>query len=157
MSSGHYRRYRPGKGGFIASRGTMSRILEALRRTDVLIRLGMCTLAAAVMWLLTGAWEPLFSFRPGHIPTRDLVARVDFRVPDPSATDKLRDEARRSSPPVFINSIEPLDQARRELSTKLSQVVIAESFEKVDKLKWKEFSSTSMGKPDEAVDRERFK
>src|SRR3954470_732448 len=157
MSSGYYRRYRPGKGGFAASRGTLSRIVEALRRTDVLLRLGLCALAAAVVWLLTGAWEPLFSYRPGYIPPRALVARFNFRVPDPSAADKLRDEARRSTPPVFINNVEPLDQVRRDLSGKLSQIVVAESFEKVDKVKWAEFSSATMGKPDVVVDRERFK
>ena len=75
MSTGHFRRYRPGKGAFAPSRGTFARVVEAVRRTDVLIRLGMCAAAAAVIWLLTGAWEPLFSYRPGYIPPRDLLAR----------------------------------------------------------------------------------
>ncbi|MCE9527657.1 MAG: HDIG domain-containing protein [Planctomycetales bacterium] len=156
MSSGSYRRYRPGKGGFAPSRGTFSRVLQALRRPEVVTRLSMCGVAAVVMWLLTGAWEPLFPYRPGYIPPRDILARVDFKVPDQSATDKLKDEARRSTEAVYINDVDKLDKVRRELSGKLAQVLIAESFDKVDKAKWAEFSTKNMDKLDEPLDRKRF-
>jgi cyclic-di-AMP phosphodiesterase PgpH len=157
MSTGHFRRYRPGKGGFAPSRGTLARVMEALRRPDVLIRLGMCAVAAVAMWLLTGAWEPLFSYRPGYIPPRDLLARVNFHVPDPSATEKLQAEARRSTEAVYINNLEPLDQVRRELSSKLAQILVAESYEKIDHNKWAEFSTkVMMGTSDETVDKKRF-
>ncbi|MBC7856338.1 MAG: HDIG domain-containing protein [Pirellulaceae bacterium] len=156
MSTGHFRRYRPGKGGFAPSRGTLARVLDSVRRTDVLIRLGMCIAAALVIWLLTGAWEPLFSYRPGYIPPRDLLARVEFRIPDPSATDKLQDEARRSTEAVYINDVEKLDQVRRDLSGKLADILVAESFDKVDKPKWEPFSTKAMGQLDEALDRKRF-
>lgn len=156
MSSGQFRRYRPGKGGFARSHGSMARLMEALRRPDVLIRLAMCAAAAVVMWLLTGAWEPLFSYRPGYIPPRDLLAKVEFQILDPSATDKLKDEARRSTMAVYTNDLEKLDQVRRELSNKLADVLVAESFDKVDKAKWEEFSTKSMGKLDEPLDRKRF-
>lgn len=156
MSTSHFRRYRPGKGGFAPSRGTLVRAMEAIRQPGVLIRLGMCAIAALAVWLLTGAWEPLFSYRPGHIPQRDVIARVDFKVPDPSAADKLKDEARRSTEAVFINNLEPLDQVRRELSSKLAQILVAESYEKIDKRKWEEFSTKAMGTPDEAIDKNRF-
>ena len=156
MSTGHFRRYRPGKGGFAPSRGTLARVMESLRRPEVLIRLSMCAAAAVVMWLLTGAWEPLFSYRPGYIPPRDLLARVEFQVPDLSATDKLKDEARRSTEAVYINDVEKLDQVRRELSNKLAEILVAESFDKVDKAKWDEFSAKTMGKSDEVLDRKRF-
>ncbi len=156
MSSGQFRRYRPGKGGFAQSRGTLTRVIESLRKPEVIIRLALCAAAAVVMWLLTGAWEPLFSYRPGYIPPRDLLARVEFEVSDFSATDKLKDEARRSSMAVYINDVEKLDQVRRDLSSKLADILVAESFDKVDKAKWDEFSIKAMGKSDEALDRKRF-
>ena len=156
MSSGTYRRYRPGKGGFTPSRGTFTRVLTALRRPEVMLRLFLCGVAAVAMWLLTGAWEPLFPYRPGYIPPRDVLARVDFAVPDPSATDKLRDEARRATEAVFVNDVEKLDLVRRDLSSKLAEILVAESFDKVDKVKWAEFSTKNMNKLDEALDRKRF-
>jgi cyclic-di-AMP phosphodiesterase PgpH len=157
MSSGQYRRYRPGKGGFTQSRGTLARVLAAVRRADVLIRLGICTFAALAIWLLTGAWEPLFSYRPGHIPPRDILSRVDFPVPDPTARERLQEEARRATEAVYTNNLEPLDEVRRELSSKLAQILVAESYEKIDKKKWDEFSTkVIMGTPDEAVDKKRF-
>ncbi len=140
MSIANQRRYRPGRGGLPGSRGTLARVWAALCRGDVLVRLLLAALAAVIIWAVTGAWTPPFSYRLGYIPRRDIITRVDFSVFDKEATDRKREEARRSVVPIYKNDPQPLVQLRQELTDRVSQLVLAESFDKVDKQIWSEFA-----------------
>src|SRR5215510_10780350 len=62
------------------------RLLESLQRFDVLARIALCALAAVVLWLVVGGWNPPFDYRTGYVPQRDVVARVPFKKEDPDAT-----------------------------------------------------------------------
>jgi putative nucleotidyltransferase with HDIG domain len=149
MSIANQRRYRPGRGGLPGSRGALSRIWSALRRGDVLLRLLLACIAALIIWTVTGAWMPPFSYRLGYIPRRDIITRVDFSVFDKEATDRKRDEARRSVIPVYVNDPRPLTQLRQELTDRVTQLVLAESFEKVDKQIWSEFAAMDAPVPEQ--------
>ena len=140
MSIASQRRYRPGRGSFPGARGTLANALAALRRGDVLLRLLLCGIAAVMIWAVTGAWTPPFSYRLGYIPRRDIMTRVDFSVKDENATKEKRDEARRSVVPLYKNDPQPLVQLRQELTDRVSQLVLAETFDKVDKQAWSEFA-----------------
>ncbi|HZL89125.1 MAG TPA: HDIG domain-containing protein [Pirellulaceae bacterium] len=148
MSIASQRRYRQGRGGFPGARGALAGALAALRRGDVLVRLLLCALAAVMIWAVTGAWTPPFSYRLGFIPRRDIMTRVDFSVKDENATKEKRDEARRSVVPIYKNDPQPLVQLRQELTDRVSQLVLAESFDKIDKQAWSEFAKMD-APPDE--------
>ena len=49
-----------------------------LRRRDVLLRIGLCVVAALVLCVATGGWEPPFACRTGEVLSHDVVARMAF-------------------------------------------------------------------------------
>jgi len=58
---------------------------------DSLKRLGLCFLAALIIWGVTRAWEPPFPYHSGYVPPRAIVARVAFEVDNAdSSTDQIR-------------------------------------------------------------------
>jgi putative nucleotidyltransferase with HDIG domain len=104
-----------------------------LQRGAVLLRLAMCALAALFLLVFTHAWDPPFRHRLGEIPKRDLIARVDFERPDPDATNKARDEARRLAVAEYDQNPEPLVQLRGQLMSDVGKLAKAESLDKLDK------------------------
>lgn len=67
-------------------RGRVAQFFGSLQKRDVLVRIGLCVVAAWLMWLITGAWSPPFPYRAGYRPSRNIDARVDFIVPDAEHT-----------------------------------------------------------------------
>ena len=45
--------------------------MEKTHRPDVLLRVGLCLLAAIVLWGVTRAWEPPFIYRVGDVLSDD--------------------------------------------------------------------------------------
>jgi putative nucleotidyltransferase with HDIG domain len=129
--------------------GMFARSWIVLRRTDVLIRVGLCILAALTMWGVTGAWGPAFSYRTGFIPNRDIIARVDFVEQDQAETEKRREQAKAQAEFVYEHDPRPLEELRQELKNKVPQLVSAESYEKLDPALWHEFSPPGEGKTPE--------
>jgi putative nucleotidyltransferase with HDIG domain len=103
-----------------------------LQRGAVLLRLAMCAVAAIFLLFFTHAWDPPFSHRQGEIPRRDVIARVDFERPDPDATNKARDEARRLAIAEYDQNPDPLVQLRGQLVSDVGKLAKAESLEKLD-------------------------
>ena len=93
---------------FSTQPGAISRSLRPLRRVDVLIRVGICLAAALIMWAVTGAWEPFFSFRTGHIPPRDIVARVAFQQPNEQETSIRKSQAHREAICIYQHDVRPI-------------------------------------------------
>ncbi len=119
--------------------GQLARMLGYLRRGEVLLRLGLCALAAVIMWAVTGAWTPPFPFRSGQVPPRDIVSRVTFSIDDKAKTQLAKDEARRRIRCIYINDPRPLVELQQALKNRIIQILGAESYEKVDKSVWDEF------------------
>jgi putative nucleotidyltransferase with HDIG domain len=65
--------------------GKLACALEALRRGDVLLRIGLAFLAATALWAVSLGWLPPFPYHVGYVPQRNVTARVAFQVEDPRA------------------------------------------------------------------------
>jgi hypothetical protein len=100
--------------------GALERAITGLQRGDVLLRIGVCVAAAAMMWLVTGAGARPFPFRLGDTPDRDIVARVAFFTPDPIKTQQQRDLARTQTRTVYKNTGELITAIRDELKNKVA-------------------------------------
>jgi putative nucleotidyltransferase with HDIG domain len=134
------RRFRPHRSnGLALPPGFFARLLDTLRRTDVLLRLGLCLVAAIAMWILTQAWAPPFGFRTGYVPSRDIIARVDFEVPDKPETYRLEQQARTSAENVYILDLGPLEQLRQELTNELLRISQAATASDVHPTEWAKF------------------
>ena len=103
-------------------------------------RLSMVLLAALLMMLISRTWEPLFPYRLGDYPTRDLVSRVDFQMPDKAATQAMRLQKRRETLAYYENQNKPLTQRREELKDQLFLILGAQSFEQMTQEERRAFS-----------------
>lgn len=103
----------------------VERLLGDLQRGDVLLRLGLCVLSAVFLWGVVQAWAPPFPFRTGFVPGRDLAARVDFRKPDPVATQEAKHKAANQAHFVYQQDAAPLIQLRGALTAELADIAAA--------------------------------
>ena len=101
------------------------------RGTGLWIRGAMVTIAALVMMTLCRTWEPPFPYRTGDYPTRDLIARVEFQMPDEAATEASRIQKKRETLAFYANRSQPLSQRREELKDQLFLVLDALSFDQM--------------------------
>jgi len=84
----------------------------------VLLRVALCFVAAVLVWAITGAWAPPFSYRSGYIPPRDIVSRASFSVRD------IQEQTEQT-----YASHKTLAEGGRPLSTNDVQVLYAEHAE----------------------------
>lgn len=135
---------------------TSQRLAQALmdvQRPEVLARVGLCALAAALFWLVTGGWGPPLAYRQGYIPPRDIAARVEFTEFDPRATEDARERARSQVRYVYVNDTEALVQLRAALQRRIVEITGAESIAELDSGMWAEFEAPAdPGGPPPAAD-----
>ncbi len=115
--------------------GQWERAWNNLRRRDVLGRIGLALLAAAVICSVIRGWDPpdpRYVFRAGYTPPRDIAATVPFSKPNPQATQVARERARAQARYVYEEDAEPLVQLRAQLRNTLAEVAAADSLEKLD-------------------------
>ncbi len=129
--------------------GFFGTLLGHLRRGSVLLRLALCAMMAAFLLAFTQGWDPPFNHRENEIPTRDIVARVDFEQVDAEATREARDRARRLTMAIYDQDAEPLVQLRAQLTSEISKLLSAEKLEDVDDEVWTAFEPPlAEGTPD---------
>jgi len=125
---------------------------ETARRPDVLLRVAAFIFAVLILWLVTGAGTPPFSYRRGDVPQRKIVARVDFQQVDDAETTKRRQEAALTAEAIYENKPRLLEEKRQDLTNKVGRLVQAESFDAVQasaelKQIWEELSPPLMSRP----------
>ena len=123
--------------------GLFLRTVNYLRRGDVLVRLGICFLAAFLMWLVTSGWQPPMNYRTWDFPARKIVARIDFERDDWDQTkiakDRAQERAKSQALNVYEHHQKPLENLRFTLKDQVFQVIRAESFASVDLSVWNNF------------------
>jgi putative nucleotidyltransferase with HDIG domain len=140
MATGTFKRKQGDRvAGFVLPPGQLARTFDALRRSDVLTRIGLCAALAILLWLLTAGWAPPFAYRPGYIPQRNIFARVKFEQVDTIATEDRNRKKQRELLAIYVHDPKPLLQLQQSLKNKVFQVIRAEKLEDVDKLVWDEF------------------
>jgi putative nucleotidyltransferase with HDIG domain len=136
-----------------------ARSYDTARRPDVLVRVAAFIVAVLILWLVTGAGTPPFSYRRGDMPQRKIIARVDFQREDDAETEKRKEETQRTAAAVYENDARLLEEKRQELTNKVGRLVQAESFDQAmakPELKdiWLELSPPLMRSDDE--ERQRY-
>ena len=157
MSTGNHPRTRSKRVASVAlPPGLLLRTITQLRRSTVLMRLGLCVLAAVLMWLATKGWTPPLGYRTWDIPNRDIVARVDFEREDPEATKAAKERAKERADSqfinIYINDAKPLEQLRHALKDRVFQVIRAQSRGDLDSSIWREFLPDPTGGDGSGID-----
>src|SRR3954447_4953531 len=78
-----------------------ARSYDTARRPDVLLRVAAFIFAVLVLWLVTGAGTPPFSYRRGDVPQRKIIARVNFHREDAAKTENRKKKPRRTAAAVY--------------------------------------------------------
>ncbi len=140
MASGNFKRPRGDRvSGFSLPPGQFARALENVRRSDVLLRVGLCALAAVFLWLVSAGWAPPFAYRTGYLPQRPIITRVEFQLEDKAGTAERNQKLRREMLVVYENDPKLIVQLQQALKEKVFRLVRAETFDKVDAATWREF------------------
>lgn len=141
MSTGAPKRTRSDRVATLAlPPGKMASMLRQLQRGPVLLRLAICLLAAVVLWLATGAWNPPLEFRVGEIPHRDIVARVSFSEVDQKATEEARAEARQQAVAVYDQNPTKATELKARVLNELTQLAGATGIDAVTPGLWEKYS-----------------
>lgn len=117
--------------------GMFARTCEYLRRGDVALRIGLCLLTAVVICVATRSWAPAFAYRTGFTPQRDILA--NFKLPNETATEEARREARERIRYVYENDPKPLVNLRGALQNRVSELLTAPAFNEEVERRWPEF------------------
>jgi putative nucleotidyltransferase with HDIG domain len=99
----------------------------------------LCLAAAVIMAIIARSWAPPFHYREGYTPSRDIIARTEFTVPDPVAVDRAQEAARRQARHAYLNAPQPLKQLRASLRTKVADLLEAEKPDEAALSIWQEF------------------
>ncbi|MEO8493799.1 MAG: HDIG domain-containing metalloprotein [Planctomycetota bacterium] len=134
--------------------GQLAKALTYFRRGDVLLRIALCLLAATAMWAATRGWSRPFAFTSGYIPSRDVVASIDFntRELDVPENERRRQRARAQTICIYAHDGQPLVELREALKNRVFQVIHVEAFEGLsedEQKAWREFLPTT-----ESIDNE---
>jgi putative nucleotidyltransferase with HDIG domain len=120
-------------------KGLFGRTLESLRQGEVLLRLALSALAALLMWAMTSAWAPPFEYHKHEVPTRNIVARVDFEQDDPKATEDAQKQALALAPVVYVEDPSLLVQLRSKLINTVDKIVAVNSLAEFGEAAWEAF------------------
>ncbi|MDZ4820178.1 MAG: HDIG domain-containing protein [Planctomycetota bacterium] len=101
------------------------RLVERVQHADVWVRLSICAVAAFLMLIIIGGWDPPFIYRAGYSPSRDIVCRTTFSVPNDEQTKAARERAQNQVRYVYIHDAKQLEQLRDKLFTTMSQISAA--------------------------------
>ena len=118
-----------------------TQIWSSITRGDVLLRVFFCVLATIIMVIATQAWLPPFSYREGYTPVRDIVASVDFSVPDPGKVERQRENARRDARQVYVNNPQAIQSLQTELLSEITKIIAAENFDEDIQQIWAHFEA----------------
>ncbi len=112
-----------------ASAGQVMRLLGS-RRGMSLIGIGLATLIAFTS--ISGWARQRNMIAAGRVATETLLARVDFQIDDPMATEDALKDARDRSPRVYVALDAVLDEIRTSLLNLPKTLEAAESIDQVD-------------------------
>ncbi len=134
-----------------------TRLGEALRDRNVLLRIGLCLLGILGLLVAVQSWKAPFPYREGDTPEHGIAAKVGFSIVDAERTQQLRTIAEQEAPYVFVNHPELLDTLPLQLRVMLGSIAQATSIEEVplDVRQAFGLSEVEPGKDSEALTRYR--
>ena len=114
-------------------------ILEFFRRSDVWLRIGLCTFATIMLLLVMNGWNPPFKYRLREAPHRNLHAHTEFQFEDLRATDDEQKRVLRNFRNYYENDTQALDQLRSALTNDIF-LIIEKNYEEAKPTKvWNKF------------------
>ena len=122
-------------------------IFEFFRRSDVWLRIGLCTFATIMLLLVMNGWNPPFQYRLREAPHRNLHAHTEFQFEDLRATDDEQKRVLRNFRNYYENDTQLLDQLRSALTNDIF-LIVEKNYEEAKPTKvWDKFYLPNNDKP----------
>ena len=122
-------------------------IFEFFRRSDVWLRIGLCTFATIMLLLVMNGWNPPFQYRLREAPHRNLHAHTEFQFEDLRATDDEQKRVLRNFRNYYENDTLLLDQLRSALTNDIF-LIVEKNYEEAKPTKvWDKFYLPNNDKP----------
>ncbi len=137
------RRSRPGS--LDLPHGFWGMLAERMARPDVLLRLGLCMAASAVLLILLQGWVEPFGYQVGSMPVHGVVSRVAFDKPDLDATRLARERATSRVRVVYAHDKAPIVGLRDGLKNRAAEIAAADSLATVPREAWGELAPEAAG------------
>jgi len=116
-----------------------------MARPDVLLRLGLCMAASAVLLILLQGWVEPFGYQVGSMPVHGVVSRVAFDKPDLDATRLARERATSRVRVVYAHDKAPIVGLRDGLKNRAAEIAAADSLATVPREAWGELAPEAAG------------
>jgi len=120
-------------------------LAERMARPDVLLRLGLCMAASAVLLILLQGWVEPFGYQVGSMPVHGVVSRVAFDKPDLDATRLARERATSRVRVVYAHDKAPIVGLRDGLKNRAAEIAAADSLATVPREAWGELAPEAAG------------
>jgi len=120
-------------------------LAERMARPDVLLRLGLCMAASAVLLILLQGWVEPFGYQVGSMPVHGVVSRVAFDKPDLDATRLARERATSRVRVVYAHDKAPIVGLRDGLKNRAAEIAAAASLATVPREAWGELAPEAAG------------
>ena len=96
---------------------------NSIRQIPAVLRLVMTAISILLIVVALRGWQPPFAFRQGFVPSRAIVARVAFSMPDPTKTAVLKAQQGREVICFYENRRQPMTQLRGALKDQLFKLI----------------------------------
>ncbi|HJQ81629.1 MAG TPA: HDIG domain-containing protein [Lacipirellulaceae bacterium] len=118
--------------------GVWGNLWGHLRRGHVLVRLALCGVTALLLWLVTRGWAPPLPYHLGDVPSREIIARTEFKLYDDDATQEAKRQARTTAIAIYEHNPQPLEQLRAKVENDVTQLVAAKSYDEAKEI-WNQY------------------
>ena len=116
---------------------------KELRKENKLVLFFLVVLTVMVTCCIISAWDPPLGCRLHTVPSRNIVCKTAFSVPDEEGRRVATADARSKLKHIFVNEPETLNQLRQAMSNAIAGLMNADSYEKLspaDKSTWEQFA-----------------
>ncbi len=120
-------------------------LAERLASPDIILRLGLCVAASAILLVLLRGWAEPFGYRVGSMPVHGVVSRVPFDKPDPDATRDEQTKAASRVRVVYSHDKAPVVRLRDGLKNRAAEIAAADSLATVPREAWGELAPEAAG------------
>lgn len=118
--------------------GVWGNLWGHLRRGHVLVRLALCGVTALLLWVVTRGWAPPLPYHLGDVPSREIIARTEFKLYDDDATQEAKRQARTTAIAIYEHNPQPLEQLRAKVENDVTQLVAAKSYDEAKEI-WNQY------------------
>ena len=86
-------------------------------------KLALIFVAALLITIVSGAWDPPMKFKLFSVPDRDLVCNTNFSAVNSRQTNEIKSQALKTTPHYYVNDLSKLESYKKTLQGEIQAVL----------------------------------